>query len=41
MSSVTLMTEKDMGVTIGNELKFHRHISNAVNKASRMLGLVY
>ena len=43
MNSVTLMTdtsEKDLGVTIDNELKFHRHISNAVNKASRMLGLV-
>ena len=43
MNSVTLMTdtaEKDLGVTIDNELKFHRHISNAVNKVSRMLGLV-
>ena len=29
-----------LGVTIDNELKFHRHISNAVNKASRLLGLV-
>ena len=43
MNSVTLMTdtaEKDLGVTIDNKLKFHRHISNAVNIASRMLGLV-
>ena len=45
MKSVTLMTdtaEKDLGVTIDNKLKFHHHIghiSNAVNKASRMLGL--
>ena len=32
--------EKDLGVIIDRDLKFHRHVSKAVNKASRMLGLV-
>ena len=43
MNGVVLATdtsEKDLGVTIDGELKFHSHIANAVNKASRMLGLV-
>ena len=33
-------SEKDLGVTIDNKLKFDKHIANAVNKASKMLGLV-
>ena len=33
-------SEKDLGVTIDGELKFHSHIANTVNKASRMLGLM-
>ena len=33
-------SEKDLGVTIDKELKFHQHIASAVKKASRMLGLV-
>ena len=43
MNGVVLATdtsEKDLGVTIDGELTFHSHIANAVNKASRMLGLV-
>ena len=43
MNGVTLITDpskKDLGVTMDSELKFHSHIANAVNKASRMLGLV-
>jgi hypothetical protein len=32
--------EKDLGVTIDRDLKFHLHVAKAVNKASRMLGLV-
>ena len=32
--------EKDLGVTIDSDLKFQAHVSKAVNKASRMLGLV-
>ena len=32
--------EKDLGVSADEDLKFHKHISNAVNKASRMLGLI-
>jgi len=32
--------EKDLGITIDQDLKFHIHVSKAVNKASRMLGLV-
>ena len=32
--------EKDLGVTVDRDLKFHLHVSKAVNKASRMLGLV-
>ena len=33
-------SEKDLGVTIDNELKFHQHIASVVKKTSRMLGLV-
>ena len=43
MNGVSLATdtsEKDLGVTIDGKLKFHSHIVRAVNKASRMLGLV-
>ena len=43
MNGVTLATdtsERDLGVTIDGELKFHNHIARAVNKASRKLGLV-
>ena len=29
-----------MGVTIDRDLKFHMHVSKAVNKALRMLGLI-
>ena len=32
--------ERDIGVTVDRDLKFHLHVSKAVNKASRMLGLV-
>ena len=37
---ITYTSEKDLGITIDSELKFQTHIANAVNKASRMLGLV-
>ena len=43
MNDTTLETtsdEKDLGVTIDSDLKFQAHVSKAVNKASRMLGLV-
>ena len=43
MSSTSLeptTDEKYLGVTIDQDLKFHLHVSKAVNKASRMLGLV-
>jgi len=32
--------ENDLGVTIDRDLKFRMYVSKAVNKASRMLGLV-
>jgi len=32
--------EKDFGVYVDEELKFHQHISFAVNKSSRMLWLI-
>ena len=32
--------EKDLSVTVDEDLKFHKHIANAVNKASRLLGLI-
>ena len=43
MNDTTLETtsdEKDLGVTIDSDLKFQAHVSKAVNKALRMLGLV-
>ena len=43
MSNVPLTTtaeEKDLGVIMENELKFHKHAAYAVKKASNMLGLV-
>ena len=33
--------EKDLGVVMDEELKFHLHVPQAVKKASRMLGLVH
>ena len=36
----TTTNEKDLGVIIDEQLKFHQHVTTAVNKASRMLGLV-
>ena len=39
----TLLTnvkdEKDLGVTIDEELKFHKHISLSVSKANQILGI--
>jgi hypothetical protein len=32
--------EKDLDVFIDEELKFHVHVSKAVEKASRLLGLI-
>ena len=32
--------EKDLGVTISDNLKWAEHIKNCVNKANRMIGLV-
>ena len=32
--------EKDLGVIIDEELKFHKHVAAAVKKSSRMLGLI-
>ena len=32
--------EKDIGVIIDEELKFHKHVAAAVEKSSRMLGLI-
>ena len=32
--------EKDLGVTIDNQLKFHKHIAITVSKARRLLGLI-
>ena len=32
--------ERDLGVYIDEELKFHDHVSKAVAKASRLLGLI-
>ena len=43
MNTVPLATttqEKDLGVIVDEELKFHPHVTQAVKKASRMLGLV-
>ena len=33
-------SEKDLGVTFESTLRFDKHISNCVNKANRMLGLI-
>ena len=41
MNGITLditHAEKDLGVTVDEDLTLHKHIANAVNKASRMLG---
>ena len=32
--------EKDLGVIIDEELKFHKHVAAAVKKSSRMLGFI-
>ena len=32
--------EKDLGVIIDEELKFHKHVAAAVKKSSRMLGII-
>ena len=32
--------EKDLGVTIDNELKLQQHCDNQVKKANRLLGLI-
>jgi len=32
--------ENDLGVTVDEDLKFHTHIANAVNKASTVLCLI-
>ena len=40
-SSLEAITEeKDLGITIDRDLKFHMHVSKVVNKASKMLGRV-
>ena len=31
--------EKDLGVTVDRELKFHKHVSQAVSKANQVLGI--
>jgi len=31
---------KDLCVAVDEDLKFHKHVANAENKASRMLGLI-
>lgn len=33
-------SEKDLGVYVDEDLKFHDHVTKTVNKASRMLGLI-
>jgi len=32
--------EKDLGLTVDEDLKFHKNVVKVVNKASRMLGLI-
>ena len=32
--------EKDLGIIIDNELKFHKHTAMAIKKANRILGLI-
>ena len=36
----TVIEEKDLGVLIDEELKFHKHVSAAVAKANQILGIV-
>ena len=38
MSKLTM--EKDLGVSVDNELKFSKHIEAQVNKANKRLGLI-
>jgi len=33
-------TEKDLGVTFDTTLKFDHHITNSINKANKMLGII-
>ena len=33
-------SEKDLGITVDNKLKFEDHVNNIVNKANKMMGLV-
>ena len=40
MTLTVTTEEKDLGVIIDDELKFHKHVSAAVKKSSRMLGLI-
>ena len=40
MSMKSTADKKDLGVVVDKGLKFHLHVSKAVSKASRMLGLV-
>lgn len=35
-----IQEEKDLGITIDNNLKFDHHIHNIVNKANRMMGII-
>jgi len=32
--------ERDLGILIDNQLKFHNHSSTAISKARRLLGLI-
>ncbi len=38
LESVTV--EKDLGVQIDEELKFHKHVSAAISKANQTVGIV-
>ncbi len=38
LESVT--EEKDLGILIDDELKFHKHVSAAISKANQTLGIV-
>jgi len=35
-----MLNDKDLGVFIDEELKFHQHVAKAVNNISHLLGLV-
>ena len=37
----SITDEQDLGATIDQDLKFHMHMLKVVNKASRVLGLVW